>query len=210
MEHINKILTDIKEEGLFKKERTITTPQSVEIRTQNGNRVLNFCANNYLGLSNHPDLINAAKNAMDDYGFGMASVRFICGTQDIHKVLEKTIARFFDTEDTILYTSCFDANGGLFETILDEKDAIISDSLNHASIIDGIRLCKATRLRYENNNMSDLEVKLKQVENSRTRVIATDGVFSMDGYIAKLDEITFLAEKYDAIVMVDDLSLIHI
>ena len=204
MEHINKILTDIKEEGLFKRERTITTPQSVEIGTQNGNRVLNFCANNYLGLANHPDLINAAKNAMDDYGFGMASVRFICGTQDIHKVLEKKIAKFFDTEDTILYTSCFDANGGLFETILNEKDAIISDSLNHASIIDGIRLCKATRLRYENNNMSDLEVKLKQVENSRTRVIATDGVFSMDGYIAKLDEITFLAEKYDAIVMVDD------
>ena len=204
MEHINKILTDIKEEGLFKRERTITTPQSVEIRTQNGNRVLNFCANNYLGLANHPDLINAAKNAMDNYGFGMASVRFICGTQNIHKVLEKKIAKFFDTEDTILYTSCFDANGGLFETILNEKDAIISDSLNHASIIDGIRLCKATRLRYENNNMSDLEAKLKQVENSRTRIIATDGVFSMDGYIAKLDEITFLAEKYDAIVMVDD------
>ena len=204
MEHIDKILTDIKEEGLFKKERTITTPQSVEIRTQNGNRVLNFCANNYLGLANHPDLINAAKNAMDDYGFGMASVRFICGTQDIHKILEKKIAKFFNTEDTILYTSCFDANGGLFETILNEKDAIISDSLNHASIIDGIRLCKATRLRYENNNMSDLEAKLKQVENSRTRIIATDGVFSMDGYIAKLDEITFLAEKYDAIVMVDD------
>ena len=204
MEHINKILTDIKEEGLFKKERTITTPQSVEIRTQNGNRVLNFCANNYLGLANHPDLISAAKNAMDDYGFGMASVRFICGTQDIHKVLEETIARFFDTEDTILYTSCFDANGGLFETILNEKDAIISDSLNHASIIDGIRLCKATRLRYENNNMNDLEVKLKQVKNSRTRIIATDGVFSMDGYIAKLDEITYLAKKYDAIVMVDD------
>ena len=204
MDHLNKILTDINEEGLFKKERTITTPQSVEIRTQNGNRVLNFCANNYLGLANHPDLINAAKNAMDDYGFGMASVRFICGTQDIHRVLEKKIAKFFDTEDTILYTSCFDANGGLFETILNEKDAIISDSLNHASIIDGIRLCKATRLRYENNNMSDLEVKLKQVENSRTRIIATDGVFSMDGYIAKLDEITLLAEKYDAIVMVDD------
>ena len=204
MEHINKILTDIKEEGLFKKERTITTPQSVEIRTQNGNEVLNFCANNYLGLANHPDLINAAKSAMDDYGFGMASVRFICGTQDIHKVLEKKIAKFFDTEDTILYTSCFDANGGLFETILNEKDAIISDSLNHASIIDGIRLCKATRLRYENNNMNDLEVKLKQVKNSRTRIIATDGVFSMDGYIAKLDEITLLAEKYNAIVMVDD------
>ena len=204
MDHLNKILTNIKEEGLFKKERTITTPQSVEIRTQNGDTVLNFCANNYLGLANHPGLIDAAKNAMDDYGFGMASVRFICGTQDIHKVLEKKIAKFFGTEDTILYTSCFDANGGLFETILNEKDAIISDSLNHASIIDGIRLCKATRLRYENNNMSDLEVKLKQVENSRTRVIATDGVFSMDGYIAKLDEITFLAEKYDAIVMVDD------
>ena len=204
MEHINKVLIDLKEEGLLKRERTITTPQSVEIRTQNGNRVLNFCANNYLGLSNHPDLINAAKNAMDDYGFGMASVRFICGTQDIHKALEKKVAKFFDKDDTILYTSCFDANGGLFETILNEKDAIISDSLNHASIIDGIRLCKATRLRYENNNMSDLEAKLKQVENSRTRIIATDGVFSMDGHIAKLDEITFLAEKYDAIVMVDD------
>ena len=204
VEHINKILTDIKEEGLFKKERTITTPQSVEIRTRNGNEVLNFCANNYLGLANHPDLINAAKSAMDDYGFGMASVRFICGTQDIHKVLEDNIAKFFDTDDTILYTSCFDANGGLFETILNEKDAIISDSLNHASIIDGIRLCKAKRLRYENNNMSDLEVKLKQVKNLRTRIIATDGVFSMDGYIAKLDEITYLAKKYDAIVMVDD------
>jgi len=204
MDHINKILTDIKGEGLFKRERTITTPQSVEIRTQNGNRVLNFCANNYLGLANHPDLISSAKNAMDDYGFGVASVRFICGTQDIHKVLERTIAKFFDTEDTILYTSCFDANGGLFETILNEKDAIISDSLNHASIIDGIRLCKAKRLCYENNNMNDLEDKLKQVENSRTRIIATDGVFSMDGYIAKLDEITFLAEKYDAIVMIDD------
>ena len=204
MEHINKVLTDIEEEGLLKRERTITTPQGVEIRTKDGNRVLNFCANNYLGLANHPDLINAAKSAMDDYGFGMASVRFICGTQDIHKVLEDNIAKFFDTDDTILYTSCFDANGGLFETILNEKDAIISDSLNHASIIDGIRLCKATRLRYENNNMSDLEVKLKQVENLRTRIIATDGVFSMDGYIAKLDEITFLAEKYDAIVMVDD------
>ena len=204
MEHINKVLIDIKEEGLLKRERTITTPQGVEIRTKDGNRVLNFCANNYLGLANHPDLINAAKNAMDDYGFGMASVRFICGTQDIHKALEKKVAKFFDKDDTILYTSCFDANGGLFETILNEKDAIISDSLNHASIIDGIRLCKATRLRYENNNMSDLEVKLKQVENSRIRIIATDGVFSMDGYIAKLDEITFLAEKYDAIVMVDD------
>jgi glycine C-acetyltransferase len=204
MEHINKVLIDIKEEGLLKRERTITTPQGVEIRTKDGNRVLNFCANNYLGLANHPDLINAAKSAMDDYGFGVASVRFICGTQDIHKVLEKKVAKFFDTEDAILYTSCFDANGGLFETILNEKDAIISDSLNHASIIDGIRLCKATRLRYENNNMSDLEVKLKQVENSRIRIIATDGVFSMDGYIAKLDEITFLAEKYDAIVMVDD------
>ena len=195
MEHINKILTGIKKEGLFKRERTITTPQSIEIRTQNDNKVLNFCANNYLGLANHPDLINAAKGAMDDYGFGMASVRFICGTQDIHKVLEGEVAKFFDTDDTILYTSCFDANGGLFETILNEKDAIISDSLNHASIIDGIRLCKATRLRYENNNMSDLEVKLKQVENSRTRIIATDGVFSMDGYIAKLDEITYLAKK---------------
>ena len=181
---IDNEVENIKNDGLFKEERYISSPQQTEINLIDGKKVLNFCANNYLGLANHPDLISAAKNALDDYGFGMASVRFICGTQDIHKVLEKKIAKFFDTEDTILYTSCFDANGGLFETILNEKDAIISDSLNHASIIDGIRLCKATRLRYENNNMSDLEVKLKQVKNSRTRIIATDGVFSMDGYLS--------------------------
>ena len=163
-----------------------------------------MCANNYLGLASHPTVVEAARESLERWGFGTASVRFICGTQSLHRELEERITAFLGTEDTILYTSCFDANAGLFETILNEKDAIISDSLNHASIIDGIRLCKATRLRYENNNMSDLEVKLKQVKNVRTRVIATDGVFSMDGYIAKLDEITFLAEKYDAIVMVDD------
>tara|TARA_B100001758_G_scaffold116526_1_gene99885 strand:- start:2701 stop:3879 length:1179 start_codon:yes stop_codon:yes gene_type:complete len=204
MSHYNKILTSIKDEGLYKSERTLTTPQGVEVETENGNQVLNFCANNYLGLANHSKLIDAAKSAMDDYGFGMASVRFICGTQDLHKTLEKEISIFFKTDDTILYTSCFDANGGLFETILNENDAIISDSLNHASIIDGIRLCKAKRLRYENSNMNDLEDKLKQTQNSKIRLIATDGVFSMDGYIAKLDEITQLAEKYDALVMVDD------
>ena len=204
MSHYNKILNSIKDEGLYKSERTLTTPQGVEIETENGNQVLNFCANNYLGLANHSKLIDAAKSAMDDYGFGMASVRFICGTQDLHKTLEKEISIFFKTDDTILYTSCFDANGGLFETILNENDAIISDSLNHASIIDGIRLCKAKRLRYENSNMDDLEDKLKQTQNSKIRLIATDGVFSMDGYIAKLDIICKLAKKYNALVHVDD------
>ena len=179
--HYSEILSIIKEEGLFKKERTISTPQGVEITTEQGKKVLNFCANNYLGLANHPDLINSAKNAMDIYGFGMASVRFICGTQDIHKVLEEKISDFFGTDDTILYTSCFDANGGLFETILGEEDAVISDSLNHASIIDGIRLCKAKRLRYQNNDMLDLEEKLIEAKNTRLKLIATDGVFSMDG-----------------------------
>ncbi len=198
------IINEIRSEGLYKSERTLTTPQGVEIKTKEGVRVLNFCANNYLGLANHPNLINAAKSALDDHGFGMASVRFICGTQDIHRKLEKDISKFFKTEDTILYTSCFDANGGLFETILSEKDVVISDSLNHASIIDGIRLCKAQRLRYQNSDMLDLEEKLKETQNSRIRLIATDGVFSMDGYIAKLDKITVLAEKYDAMVMVDD------
>ena len=198
-DHYNNILAEIKSEGLFKSERTLTTPQSVEVKTKDGNSVLNFCANNYLGLANHPDVIDAAKKAMDNHGFGMASVRFICGTQDLHKELEYEIS-----DDTILYTSCFDANGGLFETILNEEDAVISDSLNHASIIDGIRLCKAKRLRYQNSDMRDLENKLIQAQNSRIRLIATDGVFSMDGYIAKLDQITQLAKKYDAMVMVDD------
>ena len=202
--HYLEILGSIKEEGLFKKERTISTPQGVEIMTEQGKKVLNFCANNYLGLANHPDLINSAKNAMDIYGFGMASVRFICGTQDIHKALEKKISDFFGTDDTILYTSCFDANGGLFETILGEEDAVISDSLNHASIIDGIRLCKAKRLRYQNNDMVDLEEKLIEAKNTRLKLIATDGVFSMDGSIARLGEITKLAKKYGAMVMVDD------
>ena len=202
--HYSEILSIIKEEGLFKKERTISTPQGVEITTEQGKKVLNFCANNYLGLANHPDLIKSAKNAMDIYGFGMASVRFICGTQDIHKALEEKISDFFGTDDTILYTSCFDANGGLFETILGEEDAVISDSLNHASIIDGIRLCKAKRLRYQNNDMLDLEEKLIEAKNTRLKLIATDGVFSMDGSIARLGEITKLAKKYGAMVMVDD------
>ena len=202
--HYTDILSQIKAEGLYKKERTITTPQGVDIATEQGGEVLNFCANNYLGLANHPDIIEAAKSAMDNHGFGMASVRFICGTQDLHKELESKISDFFGTDDTILYTSCFDANGGLFETILGPEDAIISDSLNHASIIDGVRLCKAQRFRYANSDMVDLEEKLKESQGARLRMIATDGVFSMDGYIAKLDEITTLAEKYNAMVMVDD------
>lgn len=197
-------LSQIEAEGLYKKERTITTPQSVGIRTQEGGDVLNFCANNYLGLADNPDIIAAAKGALDDHGFGMASVRFICGTQDLHKNLESKISDFFGTDDTILYTSCFDANGGLFETLLGPEDAVISDALNHASIIDGIRLCKAQRYRYANSDMADLEAKLKEAKGARLRLIATDGVFSMDGFIAKLDEITALAKKYDAMVMVDD------
>ena len=197
-------LSQIKAQGLYKIERTITTPQQVEIVTKEGGEVLNFCANNYLGLADNPDIIAKAKGALDDHGFGLSSVRFICGTQDIHKELESTISNFFGTDDTILYTSCFDANGGLFETLLGAEDAIISDALNHASIIDGVRLCKAQRFRYKNNNMADLEKKLKEAQNTRLRLIATDGVFSMDGFIAKLDDITALAEKYDAMVMVDD------
>ena len=197
-------LSKIQSDGLYKKERTITTSQNININTEEGGEVLNFCANNYLGLANNSEIINEAKKALDQNGFGMASVRFICGTQDIHKKLEKRISDFFGTDDTILYTSCFDANGGLFETLLGQEDAIISDSLNHASIIDGIRLCKAKRLRYKNNDMNDLELKLIECQNSRIRLIATDGVFSMDGYIAKLDKITELAKKYDAMVMVDD------
>ena len=197
-------LSKIQSDGLYKKERTITTSQNININTEEGGEVLNFCANNYLGLANNSEIINEAKKALDQNGFGMASVRFICGTQDIHKKLEKKISDFFGTDDTILYTSCFDANGGLFETLLGQEDAIISDSLNHASIIDGIRLCKAKRLRYKNNDMNDLESKLLECQDSRIRLIATDGVFSMDGYIAKLDKITELAKKYDAMVMVDD------
>ena len=202
--YYSDVLSSIKDEGLYKKERTISTPQGVEIITEKGENVLNFCANNYLGLANNPVLIKSAKAAMDDHGFGMASVRFICGTQDLHKVLEEKISKFFGTDDTILYTSCFDANGGLFETILGHEDAVISDSLNHASIIDGIRLCKAKRFRYENSDMLDLEKKLVEAKDARLKLIATDGIFSMDGYIAKLDKITELAEKYNAMVMVDD------
>ncbi len=197
-------LNQILAEDLYKKERTIMTPQGVNIATRESGEVLNFCANNYLGLANNSELITTAKNALMKYGFGMASVRFICGTQDIHKELEKTISNFFNTDDTILYTSCFDANGGLFETILSTEDAVISDTLNHASIIDGIRLCKAQRYRYANSDMVDLEERLKEAQNERLRLIATDGVFSMDGTIAKLDKIVSLAEKYDAMVMVDD------
>ena len=197
-------LNQIKAEGLYKDERTITTPQGVIIDTIEGGMVLNFCANNYLGLSNHPEIIDTAKTALDDHGFGMSSVRFICGTQVLHKNLEQKISEFFRTDDTILYTSCFDANGGLFETLLGSDDAIISDTLNHASIIDGIRLCKAQRYRYMNSDMVDLENQLKKTKDARHRLIATDGVFSMDGTIAKLDEITLLAEKYEAMIMVDD------
>jgi len=197
-------LSQIHSDGLYKKERTILSSQNIDISTKEGGDVLNFCANNYLGLANNNEIINEAKKALDHNGFGMASVRFICGTQDIHKNLERKISNFFGTDDTILYTSCFDANGGLFETLLGKEDAIISDSLNHASIIDGIRLSKAKRLRYSNNDMEDLKTKLIESQSSRIRLIATDGVFSMDGYIAKLDQITELAKKYDAMVMVDD------
>ena len=197
-------LNQIESEGLYKKERTITTPQGVTIHTKEGGEVLNFCANNYLGLSNHPEIKAVAQKALEEHGFGMASVRFICGTQDIHKELEQKISDFFGTDDTILYTSCFDANGGLFETLLGPADAIISDALNHASIIDGVRLCKAQRYRYANSDMADLETKLQEAQNTRLSMITTDGVFSMDGFVAKLDEITTLAEKYDALVMVDD------
>ncbi len=197
-------LKGIKEAGLYKVERIITTPQSARIRTQNTGEVLNFCANNYLGLSSHPDVIKAAKEAIDTHGFGMSSVRFICGTQDIHKELEQKIAGFLGMEDAILYAAAFDANGGLFEPLLGEEDAIISDELNHASIIDGIRLCKAQRYRYKHSDMPDLEAQLQAAQSARRRLIATDGVFSMDGDIAKLNHICDLAEKYDAMVMVDD------
>ena len=199
-------LDEIRAAGLFKSERIITSPQSAELTLADGCKVLNFCANNYLGLADHPDIIAAAKTALDSHGFGMASVRFICGTQDLHKQLERTISSFFGKDDTILYAACFDANGGLFEPLLDENDAVISDALNHASIIDGVRLCKAKRYRYANCDMTDLEVQLKQAkaDGARTILITTDGVFSMDGFIAPLDEITTLAAKYGALVHIDE------
>ncbi len=201
---IQRELNEIREAGLYKEERTITTPQSASINTIEGGEVLNFCANNYLGLSSHPDVIEAAKATIDTHGFGLSSVRFICGTQDIHKELERKIADFLGMEDAILYAAAFDANGGLFEPILTAEDAIISDSLNHASIIDGIRLCKAQRYRYKTNDMADLETKLQEAQGARRRMIATDGVFSMDGTIAQIDKICDLADKYDAMVMVDE------
>lgn len=203
-ESLQKELEEIKNSGLYKKERIITSAQDAVIKIEGGQEVINFCANNYLGLSSHPKVIEAAKKTMDSHGFGMSSVRFICGTQDIHKQLEKKIAEFCGTDDTILYAAAFDANGGVFEPLLTDEDAIISDSLNHASIIDGVRLCKAARYRYENNNMEDLENQLKQAQAQRYRLIVTDGVFSMDGYVAQLDKICDLAEKYDAMIMVDD------
>src|ERR1041385_3889718 len=201
---LSQTLDEIKAQGLFKTERVITSPQDAHIAITGGKRVLNMCANNYLGLADHPALIAAAKKALETHGFGMASVRFICGTQDIHKELEAAVTKFLGTEDTILYPSCFDANGGLFETLLGAEDAIISDELNHASIIDGIRLCKAQRYRYKNCDMADLEAQLQAAKGARFRLIATDGVFSMDGTIANLKGICDLAEKYDAMVMVDD------
>ena len=203
-EHLQKELQSIEEAGLFKKERVITSEQDAVIKISTGQEVINFCANNYLGLSSHPKVVKAAKDALDSHGFGMASVRFICGTQDIHKELEAKIAEFLHTEDTILYAAAFDANGGVFEPLLGPDDAIISDSLNHASIIDGVRLCKAQRFRYANNDMADLEEQLKAAGGARFKIIVTDGVFSMDGYVAQLDKICDLADKYDALVMVDE------
>jgi glycine C-acetyltransferase len=204
LQHLSAETAKLVESGLFKKERIITSPQSARISVEGGGQVLNFCANNYLGLADHPDVIAAAQKALHQHGFGMASVRFICGTQDLHKTLEARLSAFLDTEDTILYSSCFDANGGLFETVLGEEDAVITDALNHASIIDGIRLCKAQRLRYANNDMADLEAKLKEAKGARFRLVATDGVFSMDGTIANLKAIRALADKYQALLMVDD------
>src|SRR5437763_8742607 len=203
-QQLTKTLDEIKAQGLYKTERVITTPQDAHIAVAGGKRVLNLCANNYLGLADHPALIAAAKEALDTHGFGMASVRFICGTQDIHKELESALTKFLGTEETILYPSAFDANGGLFETILTDKDAVISDELNHASIIDGIRLCKAQRFRYKHNDMADLEAKLSEASNAKVKLIATDGCFSMDGTIAELKSIVDLAEKYDAAVGIDD------
>jgi len=204
IEHIGREIEAVKQAGLYKTERVITSPQSAEIKVSTGGTVLNFCANNYLGLADNPELEEAAKQALDRYGYGMASVRFICGTQEEHKELEARISGFLGMEDTILYSSCFDANTGLFETLLGEEDAVISDALNHASIIDGVRLCKARRYRYANNDMGDLEAKLQEASDARFRLIATDGVFSMDGIIASLEGVCDLAEKYDAMVMVDD------
>lgn len=205
-EHLQNELKEIKEAGLYKKERIITSPQGAIIKISTGEEVINFCANNYLGLSSHPEVVKAAKDTLDSHGFGMSSVRFICGTQDIHKGLERKIADFYGTEDTILYAAAFDANGGVFEPLLTAEDAIISDSLNHASIIDGVRLCKAKRYRYANNDMVDLEKQLKQAnhDNARFKIIVTDGVFSMDGLLAPLDKISDLASKYDAMVMIDE------
>ena len=204
--HLEKELQEIKDSGLYKKERIITSPQVAVIKISTGEEVINFCANNYLGLSSHPQVVQAAKDTLDSHGFGMSSVRFICGTQDIHKELESRIASFYKTEDTILYAAAFDANGGVFEPLLGAEDAIISDSLNHASIIDGVRLCKAMRFRYENNNMEDLEQQLKDAnaKGARFKLIVTDGVFSMDGLVAPLDKICDLADKYDALVMIDE------
>jgi len=204
LKHLSDEAHALETQGLFKSERIIVSPQQAEIKVDSGKTVINLCANNYLGLANHPALIKAAHEALDSHGLGLASVRFICGTQDLHKRLEKTVSEFLKTEDTILYSSCFDANGGLFETLLGEQDAVISDELNHASIIDGIRLCKAQRFRYKNNNMEDLEAQLKQTSSARYRLVVTDGVFSMDGIIANLPAICDLAQKYNALVMVDD------
>ncbi len=201
---LSKQLSDLKEQGLFKKERVIVGEQGAKIKLSDGKEVLNFCANNYLGLSSHPEVISAAKDTIDSHGFGMSSVRFICGTQDIHKILENRIAQFLGTEDTILYAAAFDANGGVFEPLLGAEDAIISDALNHASIIDGVRLCKAVRYRFKHGDMQDLEEKLIVSQSQKNRIIVTDGVFSMDGSIAKLDKIVFLAKKYNALVMVDE------
>lgn len=203
-EYLQRELQSIEDAGLFKRERIITSPQGAEITTSDGRQVLNFCANNYLGLSSHPLVVEAAKKAIDTHGFGMSSVRFICGTQDIHKELEQKIAEFLHTEDTILYAAAFDANGGVFEPLFSEQDAIISDSLNHASIIDGVRLCKAQRFRYQNNDMDDLRKQLEAASGARHKIIVTDGVFSMDGYVAQLDRICDLAEEYQALVMVDE------
>lgn len=203
-QHLQAELKQIEADGLYKRERIIAGPQDAEIEVQGGQKVLNFCSNNYLGLSSHPKVVKAAEEALHSHGFGMSSVRFICGTQDIHKELEQKLAEFLGTEDTILYAAAFDANGGIFEPLLTKEDAIISDSLNHASIIDGVRLCKAQRFRYQNNDMADLEEQLKAASGARFKVIVTDGVFSMDGYVAQLDKICDLAEKYEALVMVDD------
>lgn len=205
-EYLTNELKEIKEAGLYKKERIITSPQGAAIKISTGEEVINFCANNYLGLSSHPEVVQAAKDTLDSHGFGMSSVRFICGTQDIHKELEKKIAEFYGTEDTILYAAAFDANGGVFEPLLSKEDAIISDSLNHASIIDGVRLCKAARYRYANSDMADLEIQLQKAseDGARFKIIVTDGVFSMDGLVAPLDKICDLADKYDALVMIDE------